>query len=918
MSHPGRVFAVEPLLVSFRETKTTVKESPRDAAIRGARKGWLNERFLDTAQPERLTAKLTAFYRAALPIAWHEPLLELRVGALRHGLNHLLRGRDPLSARYERCARPAEAYYVPGLGPTFWSAIVKALDPDRMPDWGPAVREGLTRVGLLPEGRGLDAASQAYAGLLDANAALTATDLDRFFAAVAGMTGRELGPSEEPDTAPGDVAQALREVRTRKTLRKRSAEFAEAISTARQALAAAVAAGDDVAADAVLRKLVVGAIRPTGASLLKLLAGLEKIDDPVELAAFDLPLPLDLAIAALHLRRPNRFPLWSDAVRAGARALDDALDPALPVAEQYALFSELALVLRERFKAHPSEIGPLLEAVGGQRGADDRPSPGEFGGFCTDTFRFLAQLGEHNETDWMAARRDRYRFAVRDPMVELCTALAARYVGPVLGGEYGWQLETEPRPGRALTSICKNDFGRSGPYVPVVWVTFYRKQLGHKRDDVQLFVRLDPHGVSAGFHLGRSARDAGRRFRKNVQEHGELVFAAARATGATDVCRFTADVGPTRGGRVKSAADLRAWVAGKELFAARHFSADAALLRTDDLVGEVLILFDRLVPLFAAAVEDDPRPILARRAGSPDARPGFDRDAFRAATGLGDVWLSRVLELLNQRKQLILQGVPGTGKTHVARTLARLLTGDRADCTRLVQFHPGYSYEEFVEGIRPRAVEVNGRSEVTYPVEPGLLAAFANRAEKHPADPHVLVVDEINRGNLPRVFGELLFLLEYREQEATLPYSKRPFRLPNNLYLIGTMNPTDRSAVGLDRAVRRRFSFVDMPPDPAVLARWLDAHPPADPDPQFGPRLVQWFEDINRRLARDHGPDRQVGHSFFMVPGLTADGLRTVWEHHVRPTLEDLFPGRPERVRAFDPARAFDQRQRRPRPVAAD
>jgi hypothetical protein len=99
-----------------------------------------------------------------------------------------------------------------------------------------------------------------------------------------------------------------------------------------------------------------------------------------------------------------------------------------------------------------------------------------------------------------------------------------------------------------------------------------------------------------------------------------------------------------------------------------------------------------------------------------------------------------------------------------------------------------------------------------------------------------------------------------------------------------------------------------MPPDAAVLARWLEAHAPAGTDPNFGLRLVRWFEDLNRRLARDHGPDRQVGHSFFMVPGLTADGLRAVWEHHVRPALEDLFPGRPERVRAFDPARAFGRR----------
>ncbi|HET6574281.1 MAG TPA: DUF2461 family protein [Fimbriiglobus sp.] len=906
MSKFRRALPLGPLLVAYRARRAEV--APTDA-VRSARSTWLNEPFLDRSSPAVLAESLLGFYRAVVPVPWHEDVVARRGGMIRHGLSHLLRGQDAVGARLARCAVPGGPYHVPGLGPAFWSAAAKALDPDRYPLWSPTVAAGLARVGLVRPDAGHDLASSwtaaavAYEVVLTSHPDLLAADLDAFFVAVANLEGRELGSSVSPaDRLPDAIAQALRELRTRTPLKKRSAEYAAALTAVRETF------------ESQLER------HPSLAKRLKLV----RTPDDLPGALADDPAVIDLGLGViaglLHLRHPARFPAWSEGALPGLAVLDDAFSPALDPLDQYHLLCEVAAGLRQRSRVHPCEVLPLLETLGSQP-ADRPPEParaGWFGGFCSDTFHFLADLAGHNRTGWMAAERNRYRFAVREPLVELCDALAARYVRPVLGGEYGWELETDPRPGRALTSITRTDFGRGGPYAPVLWVTFARKRPGPRREDVQFFARLDPAGVAVGFRLGRRARDAGRRLRKNVQEHGELLFAALRATGAIEACTWGEEVGPDRGRRIRTAADLRAWATGKELAAFRWFPHDAAVLRSDELVGEALILFDRLVPLFAAAVEDDPRPVLHRRAGTPDGGHGFDRAAFRAVTHLSDVWLTRALDLLKLKKQLVLQGVPGTGKTHVARSLARLLTGGRADGVRLVQFHPGYSYEEFVEGIRPRAVESNGQSAVTYPVEPGLLATFADRAVKHPSDPHVLVIDELNRGNLPRVFGELLFLLEYRDQEVTLPYSKGPFRLPTNLYVIATMNPADRSAVPIDQAVRRRFSFIDMAPDPALLARWLDEHPPADPDPRFGARLVRWFEALNRRLARDLGSDRQVGHSFFMVPDLTAAGLRAVWDHHVRPALDDLYPGRPDRVKALDPARTFDAKPRRARPASAD
>src|SRR5207244_3333292 len=104
--------------------------------------------------------------------------------------------------------------------------------------------------------------------------------------------------------------------------------------------------------------------------------------------------------------------------------------------------------------------------------------------------RFLEELARNNNREWMTAQRERYRFAVREPLVELCRALADRYVGPVLRDQWGWDIETEPRSGKALTSVCKNDYGRSVPYQTELWVTFCRRGQARKRKDVQLFVRL--------------------------------------------------------------------------------------------------------------------------------------------------------------------------------------------------------------------------------------------------------------------------------------------------------------------------------------------------------------------------------------------------------------------------------------------
>jgi MoxR-like ATPase len=820
---------------------------------------------LDTATNEQLSASLREFAEVALPVVFHPAVLIGRVAFLRHALSHLLRGADPLAERLARCVTPGEAYFVPGFGPGFWSALVAATEPERLPGWCPAVERGGIRLGLLREVSGdartrFAAVVQAVDVIREHAPELSGSEASNFLECVSRMTSRELPPPTVETHAfawtatPEDIEQAIREVRSRFPLRNRIRATTEAQAMAVARFQTAARAGEHQEAFASFREA---------------------------------------------------FPdsRWEAALP----RLDDAYSVALPEADRARLWCDVAGVLRERFRVHPLELADVVIAVGTEPACE--VTVGDFGGFCTDSFMFLAELAKANAKDWMTANRNRYQFVLREPLVELCESVADRYIRPVLNREHGWDLECDAKPGRAITSICKNDFGRTGPYQPVQWITFYRKSQANKRADAQLFVRIDASGVSYGFHLGRNAREAGKQFRRNLQEHAEAIFRALQTGDVFAECRFWSGDDLTTEIPVKSVADLRAWAVNKTIAVGKHLSADAPLLRRDELAGDILLTFDRLLPAFACAAEVDPRALLARRAGHAESEPPYDPASFHHETYLSEVWLDRVLSLLRLKKQLVLQGVPGTGKTHVARCLARLLTHNRADCVRLVQFHPAYSYEEFVEGIRARGVEVNGRSEVTFPVEDGVLCQFAEQAAKRPSEPHVLIVDELNRGNLPRIFGELLYLLEYRDQAVTLPYSKRPFRLPENLFVLATMNPLDRSAVALDQALRRRFSFVDMPADAAVLASWLESHThPEAPDAGFGPRVVHLFEELNRRLARDLGPEKQVGHSLFMVPNLDADKLAAVWDHHVRPLLLDYLGGREDRLRDYTPERLLGER----------
>jgi hypothetical protein len=249
---------------------------------------------------------------------------------------------------------------------------------------------------------------------------------------------------------------------------------------------------------------------------------------------------------------------------------------------------------------------------------------------------------------------------------------------------------------------------------------------------------------------------------------------------------------------------------------------------------------------------------------------------------LPEPWLQEIVDLLRSKRQLIFYGPPGTGKTFVAQRLGEHLASN-GGAMRLVQFHPSYTYEDFFEGYRP---ERNDGGAIAFELVPGVLRELAKQAALNPDTPHVLVIDEINRGNIAKIFGELYYLLEYRNKTIQLQYSRaEDFSVPENLLVIGTMNTADRSIALVDGALRRRFNFVEFDPkkEPirSVLGSWLRRH-------DFDPEPAALLNALNQAIDDS---EFSIGPSYFITPDGTEPDLESVWRHAIIPLLEERYYG---------------------------
>ena len=307
------------------------------------------------------------------------------------------------------------------------------------------------------------------------------------------------------------------------------------------------------------------------------------------------------------------------------------------------------------------------------------------------------------------------------------------------------------------------------------------------------------------------------------------------------------------------------------------------ILMTEDLAGKIIA---KWVKIKTAQREGQPVPVI-------DLTPYYTYrpmiEKYSKKDFLNEVYLkesqyTRLVATLKKKKNIILQGAPGVGKTFAARRLAWSMMGEKDDSRiAFVQFHQNYSYEDFVMGYKPTD---NG-----FALKSGIFYDFCKTAASQPNLDFFFIIDEINRGNMSKIFGELLMLIEnnYRDTAAKLAYTGEAFSVPGNLYIIGMMNTADRSLAMIDYALRRRFSFFEM--EPGFESDGFSAYQKSLNNDTLN-ELIKRVQDLNKTIANDKtlGKGFRIGHSYFCgCTDCTDEWLHDIVDFDIIPMLSEYW-----------------------------
>lgn len=520
-----------------------------------------------------------------------------------------------------------------------------------------------------------------------------------------------------------------------------------------------------------------------------------------------------------------------------------------------------------------------------------RPQHGEVRpAFSLRAFELLAKLHAQPRRELLVELGP----ALREEVIEPFRALFLRATTQ-LRDEVPGLLETERR---LFGRFEKNDYGRGGAW-DYYWGALYLRG-GSRVSGLQLFARIDHDRLSYGF-------DFGDRTTTDVQRFAERAARVPRPLARVLAQRFTElglvvgarpapSADPVSGSSSSSGPSAEEWLGNVSAFGPKIsavLSPDEVRARSADvLAGQISKAFEALFPLVLLATQEDATGTIEDYLTSDDddlaeqEAVAFSLEQVAAETGHDVTELQTWVAAIERKGQAILYGPPGTGKTYLAERLARHLVGGGNGVIQLVQFHPAYAYEDFIQGIRPR---VTGGSAVNFDLVRGRFLEFCRIARERMGR-SVLIIDEINRANLSRVFGELMYLLEYREQSVPLAAGGE-FSIPANVRLIGTMNTADRSIALVDHALRRRFAFLALKPDYDVLRHYHES-------------LSNGFEveeliEVLRALNEAIGdPHYEVGITFFLRPELGSE-LEHIWKMEIEPYVEEFFFDQPAKAREF-------------------
>jgi len=905
----------------------------------------LNLETLDLLPDEALVERLLSIYRAIARIVcvpMYYKAINAYPGRVRAVLRYLLESDDDLPAKVDALMTSGGAHYIRGLGKLFWSVFLMALDPASNPYWSNKTEAALDALGMAGWTR-RDSPGQRYQKIAETERALIALHsradlytIDHFMHYVTVLEGVDIlkqwrgVPSKPAEPEADQWAGQIALWQDEHLPPERIATRQEAEGEARDLLEENLGRFDEetlrrffelVNADFFAGRLRRDRFSPAfvGAYANRIVEQIERFNDwsarlwqaaesdleglldtfweqkPIAYAGISLPSLL------LYLRDPSRYNLWFNPIARGLERLTGFVSGRESGAA-YLRYTGAVNQLRTRYDLKTQEMDVILVLADRERPQLPKKSApqwvGTFRGFDPDAFAFLAELEQNNTAEWMEANRERYKGVLREPLRALF-----KEVSPVIA-RLDPDLETEAKFGRVMATIKKRWPDDEGLYHTYLWGAFYRADRS-KQTDAQLFVIVYPNRLSVGIGAGKGARDVIDRFRENVKTYPDLFYRLlvpllSQGFVVTTYGAHGKEDHPVV--PVNSPADVTRLAELDFVDIERHYRPGDEALHKPEFAVEVGRLFEALYPLYRFFVSPDIAPEVAALLEEKveqdviEEEEGYTFEYLQADTFLDADFLGRLETLLLDKGQIVLYGPPGTGKTFVAKRFARYFVDQMGGEVRIVQFHPSYAYEEFVEGIRPRS----DGDRLTYPVEAGLFRRLCDDARRYPDSRYVLIVDEINRGSLPRIFGELLYLLEYRDdtEPVVLPYSRTRFTIPRNVYLVGTMNTADRSIALVDHALRRRFHFIPLKPDPGILRAWLESR---------GEERMAWVADllseVNSRLEQDQVEwHLHIGHSHWMVREGCLDKERAalIWEHSVWPTLEEYFYNRAERLARYD------------------